>query len=383
MDILLIEDKTEKLESIKKFLYERLEINECNITEAKNLRDSSREIIKTPFDLIIFDMYLPINKGDNKTQDISEDIIEEFTQSKYNYKTETILITTYDSPENISLFNEKGVSVVNYNNDKKWQESLDLKIDRIKNKIQYDFLIFCALDKERSAYHETEANFGALKIFNGIDCQCIEIEGINGLCIIPGRMGLVNMAITASKAIELFQPKFVTMSGICAGVEENSKLLDIIVGEVCWEYQTGKFKDNEFKCEPYQAAINNDIKTEISQYISISDNLLKIKEQLFETELKYSSIYLAPISSGSAVIANAEKMLEIGSQHRKMAGLEMEMYALYEAAQQSQCKPSFFGAKAVVDLGNSSKGDDLQDTASIISARFVVNFLATKLKKKN
>lgn len=48
-------------------------------------------------------------------------------------------------------------------------------------------------------------------------------------------------------------------------------------------------------------------------------------------------------------------MKEIGGQHRKWAALEMEMYSLYEAATQSICAPLYFGAKAVVDVGDSSK----------------------------
>ena len=58
----------------------------------------------------------------------------------------------------------------------------------------------------------------------------------------PTHMGLVGMAITASKAIEAFQPKIVCMSGICAGVEGEVGLLDIIIGNICWEYQTGSLR---------------------------------------------------------------------------------------------------------------------------------------------
>jgi nucleoside phosphorylase len=70
-----------------------------------------------------------------------------------------------------------------------------------------------------------------------------------GMAIVPFRMGLVGMAIACSKAIELFRPKIVAMSGICAGVDGESKLLDIVVGQTCWEYQTGKFKDGKFRQE--------------------------------------------------------------------------------------------------------------------------------------
>jgi hypothetical protein len=74
-------------------------------------------------------------------------------------------------------------------------------------------------------------------------------------------------------------------------------------------------------------------------------------------------------------------MKDIGMQHRKWAGLEMEMYALYEAAAQSLCRPIFFGAKSVVDMGNSAKGDALHNSACILSARFVIEVMMRFLPK--
>jgi len=188
------------------------------------------------------------------------------------------------------------------------------------------------------------------------------------------------MAISAAKAIELFQPKIVCMSGICAGVIGEADLLDLIVGSVCWEYQTGKFKDNKFLQEPYQANLEHHLGLELKQFVESTEISDTIKNGLYDTELKKSKIIFAPISSGSAVIADLAKMVEIGMQHRKMAGVEMEMYSLYEAADQSLCKPIFFGAKSVVDFGDAEKGDMLHLTASILSARFIVKFLQKKLQ---
>ncbi|TOF93204.1 hypothetical protein CGJ11_24035, partial [Vibrio parahaemolyticus] len=68
------------------------------------------------------------------------------------------------------------------------------------------------------AYRETDATIGQTRKIHGLDCLEITIGSSHGFIIKPHSMGLVNMAITASKAIELFQPKIVAMSGICAGV---------------------------------------------------------------------------------------------------------------------------------------------------------------------
>ena len=378
MHILLIEDNIEKSKDIQNYLEETVGSYDCNITLSDNLVDANRKIHSSSFDLIIFDMYLPFHQGSTETQDISTVIIDEYSQSQLNYQAETILITTYNSPENNSLFNQRGVSVVNFGDDEKWKDALKVKILRAKDKKRFNFIIFCALVKERFAYNQTEAELGEVITFNGMDCQLIEIEGIKGLCIIPTDMGLVNMAITATKAIELFQPKYAVMSGICAGVPENVNMLDLIVGKLCWEYQTGKYKDNEFRIEPYQNQINNKLKTELKQFMSNQSNIDKIKSDLNRTELEDFSIHCKPISSGSAVIQSESKLKEIGIQHRDMFGLEMEMYAFYEAALQSQCEPLFFGVKSVADFGDEKKDDNVQAIASTLSARFVVNFLSTK-----
>lgn len=382
MQILLIEDLDNKIKAIEEFVLGNTGDTKPKITYANCLNDARREIIRKKFDLIIFDIFLPIN-GDSQedTNDISSDLISEFTQSK-NYQAETIAITKYDTDqiENMRLFNEAGVTVVHYSDDNPiWKESLSSKLIKIADKIEYDFLIFCALGKERAAYSKTDAIVGDNTSVNGMDCQNLKIDGYSGLCIVPSNMGLVNMAITATKAIEMFQPKIVAMSGICAGVNGEANFLDIVVGEPCWEYQTGKFKDNTFKQEPYQSPLEHSIKIDLKQFCESDENLNAIKSGLYQTELSNSKMFLAPMSSGSAVIADKNKMKEIGTQHRKMAALEMEMYSLYEAAKQSLSKPLYFGAKAVVDMGESSKDDDYHSSGTVVSARFVVKFLSEKM----
>lgn len=382
MNILLIEDSEEKIGAVGECLACHIDEDQLELVIAKNLSDARRNILENHFDLIIFDIFLPIMASNpEEVEDVSGDLILEFSKSK-NYQTETIAITQYKLADiqNIEEFNQYGIPVVSYTNDSKnWEVCLITKLEKIKLQLRYDFLIFCALTKERDAYAETKATLGSLKIVMGFNCQEISIAGFTGLCINPSAMGLVNMAITATKAIEYFQPCIVSMSGICAGVPGRSTFLDLIVADRCWEYQTGKFKDNEFKQEPYQVTISNILHTELTQFSSNSSLLTELKTGLYDTELQTSTIHIGPMSSGSAVVASQEKMLEIEQQHRKMLGLEMEMYAMYEAARHSLSQPLFFGVKSVVDMGDAAKGDLFHASASILSARFVVEFLESKL----
>lgn len=378
MEVLLIEDEKSKVEAISGCLYSfDVGVSGLVLNHADNLRDARRFILTKKFDLIIFDIYLPINSG-GKEEDISFDIVDEFANSM-NCHTEAITITRYRS-DDISfanLFNDCGITIVEYEeSNNKWILALQAKLVKASEKIRFDFVVFCALAKERMAFSESSAILGAYKNIFGLNCQEITIGNSKGLCIVPPRPGLVNMAIVSTKAIELFQPKIVSMSGICAGVQGEVNLLDILVADVCWEYQTGKFKDNSFNQEPYQSSITPSVKTELSQRAEDAEFVSSLKKDLFETELRYSCVRIVPMSSGSAVIAESSMMERIGAQHRKMAGLEMEMYSLYEAAHQSLCEPAVFGAKSVVDMGDSSKGDVFHNTACVLSARFVARYIA-------
>lgn len=378
MKYLLIEDNLDKAGKISEFI--KLNDTHPDVLLVDNLSDARIQLLTKVFDLVIFDVFLPVRKGED-ARDISADIVNDFSQSP-NVQCESIAITRYvdESLQSTPLFNDNGITVVVYSEDSaRWQDSLRQKLNRIGEKGRLDFVVFCALNKERLAYTETSAKVGELKQIAGLDCQELTIGAHRGVCVKPSRMGLVNMAIVATKAIELFRPKIVAMSGICAGVEDESSLLDIIIGDVCWEYQTGKYKDGKFKQEPYQAPLNRPLRVELEQFSQKAGFLAMLKGGLYETELKDSGVKFGPISSGSAVVADAEKMTEIGMQHRKWTALEMEMYAMYEAASHSVVNPLCFGAKAVVDMGDAAKGDTLHNAACTLSARFVVEFLQSKL----
>jgi nucleoside phosphorylase/CheY-like chemotaxis protein len=384
MKILLIEDTPTKKDAIEAVIVQALSQNANHpiISHAENLIQARRELCTTQFDLVIFDMYLPDGSRATTERDCSQDLITEFSVSK-NYQTEAIALTQFEISEieDIQSFNRAGITLVDYNESQDWVTALKQKLNRAAQSVKCDFLIFCALAKERMAFQDSDCQIGQSINISGMNCIEVKIGDSNGLIIKPHNMGLVNMAIIASKAIELFQPKIVAMSGICAGIKGESKYLDIIVGKICWEYQTGKWKDGEFKQEPYQADLSRHLQVDLEQSTECSTTLNSIRAGLFNTELATMKIKVAGISSGSAVIADEDMMQRIGHQHRKMAGLEMEMYSLYEAAAQSLCNPLCFGAKAVVDMGDSSKGDIFHDTGCLISARYTALMLQEQLKK--
>jgi len=387
MKILIIEDNDIKYDDIYGLIVNFLDesVSSPKIQRANTMLSANNLLLTKKFDLIVFDMYLPRVNASSGSVDCSEELIMNFSTS-LNYQSDVIALTQYaiENIENMHAFNQAGITLVEYRPNEKdgWKEALKQKINKASQRLHCDFLIFCALPDEADAYEKTKnSTIGDPINIQGLNCKSIIIGDYQGYIITPNHMGLVNMAILATKGIEIFLPEIVSMSGICAGVTGESDYLDIIVGNVCWEYQTGKWKDGVFKQEPYQVKISSDLETDLRQSISSKVILDEIRSGLFDSKLKTMKILVAPLSSGSAVISDNQMMDEIGNQHRKMAGLEMEMYSLYEAASQSLCKPKFFGAKAVVDMGDTHKSDDYHEYGCVMSARYTLLMLKKQLDK--
>ncbi len=261
-----------------------------------------------------------------------------------------------------------------------WKSTVILQ--RIERRVRIDFVIVCALEKERSGFKHTEATIGELEIISELDCLHLEIDGLKGVCVKPPRMGLVDASVISARAIELLNPKLICMAGICAGFSEEVEVGTLIVSDVCWEHQAGKWSGDTFKLEHYDITLENDVRVRLSQYIERNAPFDHLKAgQIASDKVLKQSVLLKPTVTGSAVIASEQRILEIRDQHRKLGGLDMEMYGLYRARELSMSKPICFGAKTVVDLADSAKADDVHEYGSVLSARFVVGAIKELLRK--
>jgi len=384
MKILIIEDKPEKLKSILSELEMRFPDGGATIEQASCLSKASKLIYESPFDLIIIDLMLPLRADDNTPSDVSDELLMTISESEKNRTAHTIALTGFDDlvEEKLRAFAEAGVGLVLFENGRsQWKQTLALEIERVKAKLSIDFLIICALERERQGFRHTKASLGDPVNSHGFDCVPMTIDGLQGICLKTNRMGLVEAAIAAAKSIEHFSPRIVAMSGICAGFPGETSLGSLIATDICWEYQTGKWTDEGFKPEAYSVSISPEVRSEISTIIAADPTGQGYKKDMMHDTVMTGGLTLSPTTSGSAVISNEEAMSQIGTQHRKVAGLDMEMFSILQAASNSIQKPLFFGAKTVVDLGDTHKDSTLHTPGAALSARFVVDVIERILTK--
>src|ERR1700731_3026757 len=168
--------------------------------------------------LIVSVLMFPLRDSQPLRQDISEDIISILELSTSNRDTNIISLSGYEDlvSSQRQRFTESGIILVHYDGSGgRWKKYIRSALSKIKEQVIFDFVIICALEKERSAYRSTSAKIGEFRNIRGLDCMMVELGSLKGACIKLPRMGLVEASIITTRAIDLFRPKLVTMSGIC------------------------------------------------------------------------------------------------------------------------------------------------------------------------
>lgn len=373
--ILIIEDEDEKRSSIEDEIRSYFNDSNINFSAAHSFAEAARLIFEQRFDLIITDLMLPRRVGDAPT-DFSDSLLDFLSESSLNSSAVVVAISQFSDliERQANSFKRFGIFLLDYNRGADWQTCLKICLQRVEQKQVFDFAIICALEEERIGFREVDetVNYGELSRYHGLDCRDISIEEFNGICVVQPRMGLVDAAAIASQVLSLFRPRLICMSGICAGFESEVELGTLLVSDPSWEHQSGKWKGEDFKLSHYQEPLQNNVRTILSQLIGEEPDCASLRVGLSELNTDYKTVAaIMPTVSGSAVIASKAKADEIREQHRKVGGLDMEIYGLYRAAALHAESVSCFAAKSVVDLANEAKGDDLHHAGSVFSARFV------------
>jgi nucleoside phosphorylase/CheY-like chemotaxis protein len=385
MNILILEDDESKRDEL--------------VAVARSIDDSFRfhpvdhysaflaEVNREKFDLVIVDLKVPVFKDDRDSVNISSRLIDSIRDIEcINFNSPVIAVTYYDelAEESYCDLNKLDITILTYSSTSDaWKDAFEKKIRSCIPAMTFDFIIICALDKEAEAYTEAGYEVGAFRSIHGMKCKTLKIAEKCGLIIIPARMGLVNSAIVSARAIDLFKPKLICMSGICAGIEGRVNIYDVVIPDICHQHDSGKWTNDGFLPEIYSIQLGHSTSLRISELLKQSDfknavanNIVLSSVELPKKKMSLDfEIKLAPTSSGSSVVAEDGMLEEIKVQHRKMTAFEMESYALYESARQALSNPIYFSAKSVVDNGNSQKSDNFHRIACLISAKTVYELI--------
>jgi nucleoside phosphorylase len=379
MKVMLIEDNDSKAKAINSYLQKK-GIAASNVVRAKNMTDFSAGL-QLDIGLFIIDLKLPsVDKGtaSQNGKAILETIIK---AGKSNALLLAISSYPSDFPDLREFYESRGCILADYANTKGWQSTLDSILIQLKRNVDFDFVVFCALQEERNPY--VALLEGRQVTRAGVDCLDVSIGTQNGTIVLMPNMGLVNAAITASLCIERFKPAVVGMSGICGGFNGRAEMGQLLVSSMAYEYQSGKWTADGFKHEPYQVGTDPQLLPKLRALLN-TEHILDELEAGFRGGKRPTIQHkpdLSVFTSGSAVIADQKYLDEIQVIHRKVGALDMEIFAVHRAAELSPRRPPCICAKTVVDLCDSGKDDDLHSYGSYISAKFMLKAIRDYFSK--
>lgn len=371
MRILIIEDEDVKYEAFVEAFTEN-GITSDMIVRIDNLFDLLKHSGNLGnYDLCLIDFFLPFRSGENEPQNCMQDVLQTLDASDMS-EIPVLAITRYASDPNFDDSNAKSRGILAYDFDKKeiWKVAVQSFLAKARGKHKYDFIGVLALEAERQGFNRIPGIQVTKKKVAGLDAWEVRIDYLRGCLFCLPKMGLVDAAIATSKIMENFSPKVAFMSGICGG-SSDTEMGQLLVTDFCWEYQSGKWIADGFQSDAYQEGISESLKTDLSMFFKNNPNILSELEQNItgiDRPSKMKRPEMAIFSSGSAVVASKKQMEKIKEQHRKVKGIDMEIFAFHRCMNLIGGEIQSFSCKVVVDKADEQKDDRLHSYGCALSA---------------
>lgn len=380
MKVLVAEDSDDKFAAIHAELLRR-GVTIPSIKRVGSIVEMNSSLQSNEHDLCILDLWLPYMKG-GPVMDTTRDVLQIISETK---RTDIpfIIISSHieDARGFVGSFAAQGCPIYSYDDYDVWSKALEIYIALARDRHRYDFVILTALEEERHVYMQLADKVESV-IRKGMDFWDFQWGGRNGAVVCLPRMGLVNATSITSRLLEHYSPTVICMSGICGGIGDDVHIGQLLIMELCWEYQSGKWSDDYFSAEPYQVDISEDLRLHFSKAVQDTE-LVERLEKGFDGSNRPSMRHnpkLGIFATGSAVIASDRRLENLKSQHRKVTGIDMEIYGFHRAVNLSmQTHIKHFSAKVVVDKAGHDKDDKVHAYGSYVSAKFCLETIKALL----
>ncbi len=391
--ILLVEDDGFKVNKISD-LIEQKTTSDYHLKVVDCSNDAKEFLKKNHVDLLILDLCIPrLQKGMPVDSEGASLFKEIHRRTAYSRPLRTIVLSAYDEvrEQHKEIFDEYAVTSFKYDErSEDWGDKLSNILNTLSESLESKVLlkndavqvvIVTALRSELEAVlNYINANWQApeyldptLTIYKGIlktASGSISVVTCHSL-----KMGLLPSAILTYKLIEIFSPKLVLMTGVCAGRNEKVNLGDVVAASCSWDWQAGRLEkvddvlDVKHRPDYYQISAEvdrclEDVMMDNTDMLSFWNNFNNGKKSSTP-----SSIVKGPMASGSVVIAATGAIDEIINQHQSVIGFDMETYGVYYACSVVKESPRFLSIKGVCDFADSSKNKEYQPYAAYMSAK--------------
>lgn len=388
LSLLIVDDSSEKTDMIGRELCE-LGVASDDIMVVRTAAEAFSKLKDNYFDLLLLDLIIPARSGAREKSETGLELLRQIVDDKLLPSPKNIVGITSD---NTALLNHEGefrrmttqiLFIDPLSND--WKVSLRLLVGRIQSTKSASFDVdACFLTALREPEHQEVLNLpldwseeeyleGGVSFSRGrTTIRGVERKFVAIHCAQPGP---VQAAITTKTVIDVFRPRVLVMSGICGGIEGKISIGDVVIADKSWDWQCGKWvTGGTFEIAPDQKEASTALVALAQQAGEKLSQFYKSYEGARPNN--QPTLFVGPMVSGSAVVADPAMHTGFITQHRKSLAVDMECYGFYCAARSSTLlTPKILCIKSVSDLANREKSDDYQSYCSYVSAKLALEVL--------
>jgi len=394
ISILLVEDNPAKIHAIASLIEEcdlehRLKV-EMNVVDAKKALQARR------FDLLLLDINLPRRASSSPEIDGGLELLRWLKARGQAHRPPYIVgITSFDESFDRAKaeFNNLIWQITPVRLDESaWRAQLRESISTIEQQIRppfvgdgvshkTDVLVVTALtEPELTAVLRLSADFQRITVSHDAsayyrgrlvrDRRSLEIVAVSA-----SDKGLSGAAISATKGILSFWPKYVFMTGITAGLKGRTQIGDVVFADPSWDWGSGKIKKVKKKEHFIPAAYQRRLDETIARQVKELSSDIKFLEDVWNdatmTKPKIPPrVLLGAMASGASVLQSSDAVSRVLQQHKDVLAIEMEAFSIMFAAQTAPLpRPMAIVAKSVCDNGDGKKNDKYQEYAAYTSSR--------------
>lgn len=384
MRFLIVDDDSHKIETIMALLIER-GVNESDVLTTEHAAGARRILEQGSVDVLLIDILLPLRSGTKpdgvNSIELLRQIVEDGTTPSPRYIF-GITASQDALDEYTNEFRSLVTQVLHVTpGEDSWRESLStllLLLRRIEEaRLSNDYDI-CVLNALRNP--ELEAVLARWPLQLGSEqllghnilyrMGTLDLDGASRrvVCAHLSQMGPIASTHAATALLNEFRPRILLMTGICGGFTDQVKIGDLVVAEMSWDWQAGKWNDQGMLATaPDQRGGSAKLIAEARGLEDVLSGIHNAYDGHHPESLP--QLKIGPMVTGSSVVASREIQEIFRDQHRKMLGVDMECYGLYYAAENHIGAPvEAICVKAVSDLADLEKGDNFQDYCSHLSA---------------
>ncbi|MFT0692804.1 hypothetical protein ACDX34_01555 [Acinetobacter bereziniae] len=384
LNILIVDDQLEKYEKIHSL------IDSSNLCSSSFLKidhapslDQFRRNLTIKYDIVILDLCIPAKTNSKAEPELGLSAIDFIYEDDNEFIPKEIFLLTNLDTDNQTIISyklrsaKKGVKLWHYTKDfEEWSEYFIGRIRYLENsannikKNLCDILIITALNEEYEYFRKFSSyTWSTIDFFNDFNILSSNINGNTVYLVAIDEKGMHSAAAFCTHLYHLLSPKYIFFTGLCGAVS-NCTFGDVIIADICWDYNSGKFFDDVFIEAPNQCKLNRNLKTQLRKYLLNYSIDPSLEGKFFDNQnnpIKIDfNIHFGPIASGGAVISSQVirdniKLL----QNKDTLALDMESYGIFKAAEIiNDLELQIIVLKSVSDLSDNTKSESYREYAS-------------------